>query len=718
MNELQINITGMTCSACSARIEKALLRMEGVRQASVSLATSTAGVRWEGGIPAEQVLERIRKLGYGASLAAAAGRQTSEAEYYRRRFIWSAALSLPLLAAMAAHLSAPLAGYVPSWWLHPYVQLALGSALLLAAGVPFYRGAWNALRQGAPNMDVLIASSTAVAYLYSQRLVFRGGAAHSLYFDSIAMVLTAVTLGKWLEALARGSALRSLQSLRELRPATARAIRDGRERVVPAGELAAGESFAVASGERVPADGMVTEGAAELDESPLTGESAIAVRGPGERLLAGALVVGGAAVVRAEGSGDRSRLSAMIALVEQAQQSKPRLARRVDAIAAYFVPAMLLLAALTFGLALRVVPFDEATGRAMAVLLTACPCALGLAAPISLVIASGLALKAGVVVKEAGLLETLGRADAFVFDKTGTLTEGRAEVADIRAASLHPATLLRLAAALEAGSAHPYAQALVREAEVRGLRLPSVRRRRERSGMGVRGEAEGREIVVGSAAWLDSHGILPDSSFGTAGPVLHVAVDGRWAGLIALRDRLRADALPTLRRLADFGELWMATGDREQAACGVAAAAGIRNVRAGLLPEQKLELLEALRADGRRVVMIGDGANDTAALAAADVGVALASGHDAALEAGDIVVAGGRLSKVADIHALARRTLRNIRQNLLLALLYNAVMIPLAVSGRLDPRLACIGMASSSLLVVGNALRLRRAASGGPRRRA
>ncbi|CAI6034765.1 Copper-transporting P-type ATPase [Cohnella sp. JJ-181] len=322
------------------------------------------------------------------------------------------------------------------------------------------------------------------------------------------------------------------------------------------------------------------------------------------------------------------------------------------------------------------------------------------------------------------MLETLNRADTFVFDKSGTLTHGSPAVNGIEG-DWPPDQLLRLAASLERASAHPYAQAIVREAGVRSLQLLHAERLDERPGRGIAGTVEGMQVVVGSASWLLSQGILPPANARIASAdmrsssdsVVHIAVNRRWAGLIRLQDRLREDAGTVVRTLSAYGEVWMATGDREQAASRIAAATGIRRVRAGLLPEHKLGLLQELRGRGRRVVMVGDGANDSAALAAADVGIALASGHAAALETGDIVIVGGRLSQVGEIYKLARRTMRNIRQNLLIALLYNAVMIPLAVAGLLDPRVACVGMASSSLLVVGNAARLRRAAAGRRRRR-
>ncbi|MDI4647375.1 heavy metal translocating P-type ATPase [Cohnella hashimotonis] len=725
MNELQIQIVGMTCSACSTRIEKALLRMEGMQQAAVSLATSTAGVRWEGHhIRGEQVLERIRNLGYGAAIVVRDTRpsHSDEAEFYRRRFWITTMLSLPLFLAMAAHLFSKFGMPAPALLMHPLLQLTLGSILLSYAGYPFFRGAFHALRQGMPNMDVLVALGTTVAYLYSQYQTFRSGSPHALYFDSIAMVLTAVTLGKWLEAIAKGNALRSLEALSEMRPQTASVVRDDGLEVVASGQLEAGDRVVVGPLERVPADGVIEEGTAEVDESLLTGESAVTVRNPGERLFAGTRLVGGSAMMRVERSGALTRLATMIALVETAQLSKPRIARRVDRIAAFFVPGILLLAVLTCIAYLRQGPADEAVGIAMAVLLTACPCALGLATPISLMIASGMALKEGIVIKDAGLLETLSHADAFIFDKSGTLTYGRPAVKGIEG-DWPSDQLLQLAASIEQLSTHPYAQAVVREAGSRELQLFPVDRFIERPGFGVSGTVEGMQVVIGSVTWLHANNIrlpvlTPNANLASAlDPVVHVAINGRVAGLIRLQEEIREDAGKTVRALSVNGVVWMATGDREQVATRIGALTGIRHVRAGLLPEQKLDLLQEIRAGKRRVVMIGDGANDSAALAAADVGIALASGHAAALETGDIVIVGGRLSQVSEVYTLARRTMRNIRQNLFLALIYNAVMIPLAVSGMLDPRLACIGMASSSLLVVGNAVRLRSTVPGRRSRR-
>ncbi|RUS46881.1 cation-translocating P-type ATPase [Cohnella sp. AR92] len=726
MKNLQLQITGMTCAACSSRIEKALLRVEGVKEATVSLATSSAVVQWENpDLNESQIVDRIHKLGYGAEpLRPRDGDPLQlETRQYRRRFIASAILSVPLLIAMLGHFSDAISRVTPPIFSNPVYQMIAAAVLLLYSGYPFYLGAYHALKQGMPNMDVLIAMSTAVAFFYSQYQALQRLGAHSahghpaLYFDSIAMILVAVTLGKWMESIAKGNAARSLSSLRQLRSETVRAIRRNAIVTIPVGELAPGERFAVDAPEWIPTDGVIVSGSAEVDESLLTGEGLFVARKAGEKLYAGTRVASGSVVLRSDSNGEETRLSRMIAVVEKAQHAKPAIERRVDRVAAYFVPTILALAVLTFiGWTLHATAI-QAMDRAMAVLLVACPCALGLATPISMLIGSSLALRNGIVVKEASTLETLSRANVFMFDKTGTLTRGQPELSDLTSVDIPQSKLLRLAASLEQASDHPFARAIVKEAMARRLLLASPRESKELPGRGIEGIVEGRRLLLGRASWLKERGVeLPSSVQEEKGeePASEqwLAVDGKWAGLLRFRDPIRDDALATVRDLEPYGEIWVASGDRENAARAIASRLGIPNVKAELLPEQKLELLQSLQRKGRRVVMVGDGVNDTAALAAADVGISMAGGNEAAFQAGDVVIAGGRLSRVSDGYRLARLTMRNVKQNLLLAIVYNAVMIPLAVSGILDPRLACLSMASSSLLVVGNSLRLRRIRMG------
>ncbi len=727
MSEYHLRITGMTCSACSARIEKALKRMEGVQDAAVSLATSTAIVRAdEGTVGLEPLVGAIHRLGYGAERKGPSDEQPfmEEARVWRGRFLVSAILSLPLLYAMLAHFAEPLREATPAFVFHPPYQAAVATLLVVFAGYPFFAGAVRSLAR--PNMDVLIALGIGFAYGYSLFQLFRGSYAHAsshasghLHFDSIAMVATAVTFGKWMEALAKGQAIRSLTALRELSAEEAVVLRGGRgEQRIPAAFVRPGDRVKIAAGERIPADGIVEAGGGEVDESLLTGESVAPARRAGDRVYAGTTLIGGALAIKVTAKGTETRLSKLIAMAEQAQATKPRIQRQADLVGAWFVPALIALAGLTFSFWWATASADAAIGRAMAVLLVACPCALGLATPISVVVGSGLAARQGIVFKDGRALETLSRVDLFIFDKTGTLTRGRPALTDIVARGMPASRLLRIAADLERRSEHPLGRAVVREANARRLLASEATDVREYPGEGISGSTSEGRVAIGSAAWLESGGIRVPAAYaaGQAGTALHAAVDDRWVGVLTFRDRARDDAASTVRGLSRLADVVMATGDKEDAAEQIARETGIARVRARQLPESKLETVREHQRNGAVVAMVGDGANDAAAMAAADVGIMMAGGNDAAMQAGDVVLIGGKLSGVAEARRIAAATMRNIKQNLGIAVAYNAVMVPLAMAGLLDPRAACAGMASSSLLVVGNALRLRREGGAGKAR--
>lgn len=717
MNNLDIQISGMTCTACSSRIEKALLRMDGVKEASVSLATSTANVQWDGKTGAEEILGRIHKLGYGANRRV----QTElpgfqfEARDYRNRFLISLVLSAPLFMVMLGHWFEALSTITPDLFFHSIFQLVLGSILIAYMGSPFYAGAYYAIKQGMPNMDVLVAFSISGAYLYSQYHVFRsiapspnGHSQHEFYFDSIAMVLTAITLGKWMEAIAKGNALRSLTSLYKLRSESAIVIRtNGTKETVPIEELWSGTLIFVASGEGIPTDGIIMDGIADMEESLLTGESLLVKKKPGDSVFAGTTIASGQLVVQASTGPSDTLLSRMISFVEEAQRSKPRIQRRVDLIAAYFVPVILMIAAITYFAWVNLSKPTEAFNVAMAVLLVACPCALGLATPVSILIGSGMAARAGIIFKEGSMFETLSRANSFIFDKTGTLTEGKPSVTNFHSKHIPALKMLKLAASLERYSDHPFARAIVKEAQANGLVLSPVSEIKEFPGRGITGVVDHCRMIIGHSHWLEELGykVTEEERIDAK---LHIVLEDKVAGSISFGDPLREKAKTTLSWLGKNAQLWLASGDGESAAKSIAARIGITNMKSRMTPAEKLALVHQLQKQGRTVVMVGDGANDSAALSAANVGMALAGGNNAAMQSGDIVIVGGRITGVRDAFEIANRTMRNIRQNLGLALLYNAVMIPLAVLGMLDPRTACISMASSSILVVGNALRLQR----------
>ncbi|MFD0669918.1 heavy metal translocating P-type ATPase [Cohnella sp. GCM10027633] len=720
MSEIHLRITGMTCSACSSRIEKTLLRLDAVRDAAVSLATSSAIVILrERDADIAPVIGKIRSLGYDAAAKTQGDENpfAAEARGWRDRFIVSAALSSPLLFAMLAHLIGPLGEAAPSFVFHPIYQAIVGTMLCFYCGYPFLVGAIRSIRH--PNMDALVALGMMSAYVYSlYQLIaapqLHGSMHHSmrLHFDAIAMVVTTITLGKWLESIAKGNAFRSLTALNDLHSNTARVIRQGRlSEPIPISLVRPGDRVTVQGGDRIPIDGSVEEGAGEVDESLLTGESTVLARRPGDRVYAGTRLSAGSMTIRALSGGLDTRLARMIAMVEQAQAKKPKIQRQADRVVAWFVPIMILLAVSTFAWWYAASSAATAIGHAMAVLLVACPCALGLATPISVLIGSSHAARRGIAFKEGSALETMSRVDVFIFDKTGTLTKGKPSLTEIRSQRLPAMQLLRLVASLERNVEHPLALAVVREANAKRLLLSSATDTREAPGEGVSGIVDRHVIVVGTMDWLNKNGVSGtagyESSGANADSVLHVAIDGKREGLLSFRDTVREDAVPTIGELSRFARIVMSTGDREDAAKRIAEEVGIAHVQSRMLPERKMDAVLAYQGEGNIVAMVGDGANDAAAMAASNVGIVMAGGNDAALQAGDVVLVGGRLSAIGDACEIARRTLRNIKQNLILACVYNVVMIPLAIAGQLDPRASCIAMAGSSLLVVANALRLR-----------
>lgn len=721
----QIHVTGMTCAACASRIEKALRKEKGIQSVQVSLALSRAVVHYEPKeIGIKAIMARIAKLGYRATDRLSHPRAGIEAEThaYRIRFTIAAWLSVPLLWAMLAHLSAGFSRWTPDFFMEPMFQLLLATALQFGVGYPFYYGAYQALIHRSANMDTLVAISTSVAYFYSHYAMFqtRQDASHpALYFDTIAMIMTAVLLGKWLEAIAKGKALKQLSALYSLQERLVRVIRQYGEEWSAAGRIQAGDRVMVKSGEWISVDGIVRFGTADTDESMMTGESAAIVKRSGDRVYAGTRCLTGSLHIAVDRKYEDTRLSQMIGLVEAAQQGKPAIQRTVDRIAAIFVPIMIGCAVMTYAgwLILSGAPgaFETAMRHALSVLLIACPCALGLATPISILVATGSSARKGILFKEGRSLERLRQIDVVLLDKTGTLTEGLPQLEAIHAAEESHADALRLSAALASLSAHPLAQAIVRASREQQSSVPEAAAFKEWPGKGMEGYVEGKYVCIGNRKWLEELGVrFPEGerreSHQTANPGLirlYAAVNGKCIGTFVLSDKLRKEARRVVQALKRKVEVWMVTGDEEQTAMTAASAAGIDLVRSGMLPEQKLAFIRELQHRGRTVAMIGDGINDAAALAAADVGIAMGGGADAAKQAGDVVLIGNKLTRIMEAYAWSRSTMRNVHQNLIFALLYNVLAVPLAACGYLDPRIACIGMAASSVLVVGNSLRLQ-----------
>ena len=712
-----LTIDGMTCASCVARVEQALQKVPGVRAATVNLATEKASVHGDAAL--EALVAAVRAAGYEAAAAPAPGSARPDSGAPGGLPAWwpvalSALLSLPLVAPMLVQ------PFGLDWMLPGWLQLALATPVQFWLGARFYRAGWKALRAGSGNMDLLVAIGTSAAYGLSLYLLLAGGrhGAPHLYFESSAVVITLVLLGKWLESRAKRQAVAAIGALEALRSEDALVRRGGRELRIPLAELRVGDLMVVRPGERVPADGSVEEGHSHLDESLLTGESLPVAKGPGERVAGGAINADGLLLVRATAVGVDSMLSRIIRMVEDAQAVKAPIQRLVDRVSAVFVPAVLLVSLVTLlGWGLATGDWQAALLNAVAVQVIACPCALGLATPSSIMVGTGASARHGILIKDAEALETAHALDVVVFDKTGTLTEGRPRLVALEGAD--PDRVLRLAAAVQQASSHPLAHAVLEAARERGIAPQPVTAARALPGRGVQAELDGATVLLGNARLMREQGAA--SAALEARAAVHEA-QGRtvsWLalsdssgaealGLLAFGDNLKPGAAAAVARLAAMGiESVMLTGDSEGAARAVAGQAGIARFHAGVLPGDKARLVAELKAAGRKVAMVGDGINDAPALAAADVGIAMASGTDVAMQTAGITLMRGAPGLVADAVAISQRTYAKIRQNLGWAFVYNVVGIPLAAFGLLNPVLAGAAMALSSVSVVANALLLR-----------
>lgn len=731
---LELAIGGMTCAACSTRLEKVLNRLPGV-QASVNLATERATLRFApGALTLAQATAAVERAGFQASDARQLAREAERARHRAEwqvelRHFWIAAvLSLPLAAQMPAMFGLWPGGemhhdLVPRW-----LQLLLATPVQFWIGARFYRGAWASLRGGGANMDVLVALGTSMAYFYS--LVVTLADRHDLhvYFEASAMIITLVLLGKLMEARAKARTTAALDALLRLQPKMARIERDGELLEVPVESLQPGDLFVLRPGDAVPVDGVVEQGESAVNEAMLTGESLPIDKQAGDMVFAATLNGNGLLRCRATGVGAQTLLAGIIRLVEQAQGSKAPVQRLADRIAAVFVPVVVAIALLTFaGWWLASGDFQQALINAVAVLVIACPCALGLATPTAIMVGTGQGARAGMLVKNAEALELAERIGVLAVDKTGTLTEGLPAVTDVvPAAGWTHERLLAVAAALEQGSGHPIATAIVAAARAEALDLPATEAVNAVGGMGVegriRGEAGVQAVLLGSPRFLLERGIglaeaVSDDLAAAGKTLVAVAVDGAFAGLIGVADRVRDDSAAAVARLQAKGvRVVMLTGDHPATAEAIARHTGITDWRAGVLPGDKAAAVEALRQAGNdtplRVGMAGDGINDAPALAAADVSFAIGVGADVAVEAADITLVRNSLHGVADAIDLSRATLSKIRQNLFFAFIYNVLGIPLAAAGMLNPVIAGAAMAMSSVSVVSNSLLLRRWRAG------
>ncbi|MGE5668412.1 MAG: heavy metal translocating P-type ATPase [Betaproteobacteria bacterium] len=717
-------LEGMTCAACATRIEKVLNRMDGV-EATVNFATESASVRYaRARADVDALVAAVARAGYGARLKVDEGAER-ELESSRRETAWRAlrrelaisiALTAPLLLQMVAMLVPGTAtGHeelLPRW-----LQFALATPVQFVIGRRFYVGAWNSLRGGGANMDVLIALGTSIAWTFSAVVTVLGLHQH-VYFEASAAIITLVLLGKALEARARARTSAALEGLLRLQPSIAHVERGGDIVDVPLGEVKVGDRYVVRAGEAVPVDGVVVDGASSVDESMLTGESLPVAKAADAKVFAGTLNHDGFLRCRATGVGSATLLAGIVRLVGEAQGTKAPIQKLADRVSGVFVPVVVATALLTFSLTWWLA--GDATAalvNAVAVLVIACPCALGLATPTAIIVGTGRGAQLGVLIRNAVALENAGRLTTLVVDKTGTVTAGVPAVTGVRpAAGATRSDVLATAAALEQRALHPLAQAIVARARDEGVALPEVDGFAAVPGRGARGRigVERRPALVGSLQFLVDEGIAIDTgeidALHAAGDtVVAVAVDGALAGVIALADRVRTTSAAAIARLAAHGVgVVMMSGDNPATVAAIAAEVGIADHRGGMTPAAKARAIRELRAAGRVVGMVGDGVNDAPALAAADVSFAIGAGSAIAIEAADVTIVRDDLGAVVDAILLSRATRSKIRQNLFFAFGYNVLGIPLAAFGLLNPVIAGAAMAMSSVSVVSNALLLRR----------
>ncbi len=719
----EFQIQGMTCVACAARIEKALNRLEGVN-AAVNFASETARVRYlPGRATPGQLAGVIRKTGYEASERVEANAEEEKARRaaaYRAelRLLWvSIALSLPLVAQMLAMFGPSDGEILPRW-----LQLALATPVQFWIGRRFYVGGWKALRGGGANMDVLIALGTTMAYGLSAIVTLFGLENQHVYFEASAVIITLVLMGKLLEARAKLGTSAAIEALIRLQPKTARVERDGALVELPVASMQIGDVFVVRPGESMPVDGLVSTGESSVDESMLTGESLPVDKLPGDKVFAGTLNQQGLLRCRAEGVGAATMLAGIIRLVREAQGTKAPIQRLADRVAGVFVPVVVAVSALTFALWWGYNGnLASALVNAVAVLVIACPCALGLATPTAIMVGTGRGAQVGVLVKNAVALEQAEKIRTLILDKTGTLTEGKPVVTDVvPAEGCSERELLAVAASLESGSAHPLAHAVVEHANKFAVVLIPMRDFRSVTGKGVQAVLDvpslgnGQTVALGAPAFVAESGSTIDAA--RIGPliaqgktVVAVGATGRILGYLAIADKLRASSREAVGKLQDMGiDVVMLTGDNAATAKAIADSAGVGEYKAQVLPGDKAAAVAEFKTQGHVVGMVGDGVNDAPALAAADVSFAIGAGSDVAIEAADIALMRNDLLSVVDAISLSRATLRKIRQNLFFAFIYNVLGIPLAAAGMLNPVIAGAAMALSSVSVVSNSLLLRR----------
>ena len=716
---VEFTIEGMESAADAAGLEEQLSGLDGVVSAGVDLSKAQGRVEFQPAIArADEIFGYVARAGYSTRPVMDEEQDTEKLKRERefrksvRLLLLSAVLSAPLLFQMTGMLPGAGGWELPRWW-----QFALATPVQFIAGWRFYRGAYHSLMGGGANMDVLVALGTSAAWLHSSVVTLWGLSGHHVYFEASAVLITLILLGKVLEERAMGRTSEAIKKLMGLQAKTARVLRNGEECEVPVGEVRVDDVVMVRPGEKYPVDGIILEGATSVDESMLTGESVPVAKGEGDAVTGATLNIDGAVKFQALKVGKETVLAQIIRMVEQAQSSRAPIQRTADRVSGIFVPIVLGIALITYILWDAAGPFTPALINAVAVLVIACPCALGLATPTAIMVGTGKGAEAGVLIKGGESLETAHKLDAIILDKTGTLTKGTPVVTDILPLNgLSQEELLSLAASAERGSEHPLGKAIVDEAGTRGAKLLSMRDFRAFPGHGLEANVDERKIYLGNEKFMAGRGVdatgPPDEirRLESQGKTAILIADGdSLLGVIGVADTLRENAAEAVAALQGMGvEVYMMTGDNERTAQAVAAEAGISHVMADVMPDEKADMAQRLKREGKKVGMVGDGINDAPALAAADVGFAIGTGTDIAMEASDITLMQGDLMGVVSGIHLSRTVLRKIRQNLFWAFFYNILGIPLAAFGFLSPVVAGAAMAFSSVSVVSNTLLLRK----------